>query len=118
MSTGARDGQLGQQPRQVPIRCAVTIAARAVGKGTGYPTHSHVGRARDEDIEVVTDPAPVGQRRHEVAVEPAGLAEVDVLDAGRVAPPGAAQPVGELARGVAPPMQSFRIGGERPIMLS
>ena len=48
---------------------------------------------------MVADPAPVGQRQDEVAVEPAGLAEVDVLDAGRVAQLGAAQTVGELARG-------------------
>ena len=44
---------------------------------------------------MVTDPSPVGQRQDKVAVEPAGLAEVDVLDAGRVTEPGAAQPVGE-----------------------
>ena len=40
-----------------------------------------------------------GQQQDEVAVEPTGLAEVDVLHAGRVAEPCAAQTVGELARG-------------------
>ena len=98
-SVGARDGQLGQQPRQAPIRCAVSIAARAVGEGAGYPTLSHAGRSGDEDIEVVADPASVGERQHEVLVEASGLAEVDVLDAGRVTQPGAPEPVGELARG-------------------
>ena len=48
---------------------------------------------------MVADPAPVGERQHEVLVEASGLAEVDVLDAGRVTQPGAAQTVGELARG-------------------
>ena len=37
-SVGARDGQLGQQPRQAPIRCAVSIAARAVGEGPRFET--------------------------------------------------------------------------------
>ena len=53
-----------------------------------------------------TYPAPVGQRQDEGLVEAAGLAEVDVLDAGGVPPLqargagselGAAQPVGELS---------------------
>ncbi len=48
---------------------------------------------------MVADPAPVGERQHEVAVEPAGLSEVDVLDARCVTQPSAPQPVGELARG-------------------
>ena len=96
---GARDGQLGEQAWEAPVRGGVSVAARAVSEGAGYPTLSHAGRPRDQDVEVVTDPAPVGQRQDEVAVEASGLAEVDVLDAGRVTEPGAAQPVGELARG-------------------
>ena len=96
---GARDGQLGQQPREAPIRGAVSIAACAVGEGARYPTLSHPGRSGDEAVEMLADPAPVGERQHEVTVEPAGLSEVDVLDARRMTQPGAPQPVGELARG-------------------
>ena len=50
---------------------------------------SDAGRPDDEDAEVFADPAPVGQRQDEVLVEPAGRAEVDVLDACIVSEPGA-----------------------------
>ena len=74
------------------IRCG-TRCERGRRISNSFPP----GRPRDEDIEVVAGPAPVGEREHEVAVEATGLAEVDVLDAGRVSESGASQPVGELA---------------------
>ena len=44
------------------------------------------------------DPAPVGEGEDELPVEAAAVSEVDVLDAGLMLEPGAAQPVGELPR--------------------
>lgn len=44
---GARDGQLGEQPCQAPVRGAVSVAARAMGKGTSDPRFSDAGRSSD-----------------------------------------------------------------------
>ena len=46
-TVGARDGQLGQQPREAPVRGGVSIAARAVGECAGNPRLSHPGQASD-----------------------------------------------------------------------
>ena len=94
---GASDGQLGQQPREAPVRGAVSQAARAMGERARYPGFSDPGRPGDQQVEVVADPAPVGQRQDEVLVEAARLTEVDVLHTGRVPESGPSQPVGELA---------------------
>jgi len=98
-SIGACDGEVGEQPGGSPVRGAVSVTARAVGQGTSEPRFADAGWPSDEDVEVFADPAPVGQRQDEVLVEPAGLSEVDVLDACGVAQLGAPQPVGELSRG-------------------
>ena len=44
---GARDGQLGEQAWEAPVRDGVSVAARAVSEGAGYPTLSHAGQASD-----------------------------------------------------------------------
>ena len=44
---GARDGQLGEQPCQAPVRGAVSIAARAMGERAGNPRFSDAGRSSD-----------------------------------------------------------------------
>ena len=56
-----------------------------MGKGAGNPRFSDAGRTGDEDVEALSDPAPVGERQDEVFVQPSRLSEVDVLDARAVA---------------------------------
>ena len=96
-SVGACDGQFAQQPRQAPVRGAVSIAARAMGQRTSEPGLSHAGRTGDEAVEVLADPASIGERQDEVLVQSSRLSEVDVFDARGVAKLRAAQPVGELS---------------------
>ena len=62
----------------------MAVAAGAVGERAGDPTLADAGRPADEDVEVVADPAPVGEREDERLVEAAAVPEVDVLEAGVV----------------------------------
>ena len=96
-AVGARDGQRAQQPGDAQVQRAVTVAAGAVGQRAGYPALADAGRAADQDVEVLADPASVGEREDQLLVEAAAVPEVNVLDAGVVLQLGPPQPVGELA---------------------
>ena len=96
-SVGAGDGQRAEQPGQAQVEGAVAVAAGAVGERASDPALADAGRPADQDVEMLSDPAPVGEREDERLVEAAAVPEVDVLDAGVVLEPGATQPVRELS---------------------
>ena len=97
-SVGSRNGQRTQQPGHAEVQRAVSVAAGAVGEGARYPAFAHAGWPADQDVEMLADPASVGEREDQLPVEPARVPDVDVLDAGVVLEPGSSQPVGELSR--------------------
>ena len=97
-SVGSRDGQRTQQPGHAEVQRAVSVAAGAVGESARYPALSHAGCSADQDVEMLADPASIGEREDQLPVEPARVTEVDVLDAGVVLEPGSSQPVGEPSR--------------------
>ena len=81
-AVAAGDGEVVQQPRQSQVQRGESVAAGLMGERTGEPGLSDAARSGDEDVEVLAQPAPAGKREDEGLVESAGVAEVDVLDAG------------------------------------
>ena len=58
--------ELKSRDDRTQVERAVAVAAGAVGERAGDPTLADAGRPADEDVEVVADPAPVGEREDEV----------------------------------------------------
>ena len=81
-AVAAGDGEVVQQPRQSQVQRGEPVAAGLIGERTGEPGLGNAERSGDEDVEVLAQPAPGGKREDEGLVESAGVAEVDVLDAG------------------------------------
>ena len=75
-------GDVVQQPRQSQVQRGECVAAGLMGERAGEPGFADAARSGDEDVEVLAQPAPRGEGEDEGLVESAGVAEVDVLDAG------------------------------------
>ena len=86
------EGQVFEQGRGADVYGAVAFAAGLVGQGAGDVALADAGGPGNEAIVVFSNPAATGQREHGVFVEVSGVAVVDVLDGGREAQPGFAQP--------------------------
>ena len=61
-----------------------------VSERASDPTLARAARAGDQDIGGIADPGAVAEAEHEAAVEPAGAAQIDILEAGVLV--GAAEP--------------------------
>ena len=76
------DPQLGEQPRHALVLSLVAFETCFVGERAGDPGLARAARTGDQDIGAVADPRAVAEAENDVAVEAAGAAQVDVLEAG------------------------------------
>ena len=68
------------------------VAARLVAERAGEPRLPDAGRAFDDQVLLLLDPAAWRQLLEQRAIETARRAVVDILDGGAVAQPGISQP--------------------------
>ena len=95
-SVAAGDGNVVQQPREAQVQRGESVAAGLMGERAGEPGLADAARSGDEDVEVLAQPAPGGEGEDEGLVESAGVAEIDVLEAGvGMAQLRAAQSIGQ-----------------------
>ena len=76
------DPQLGEQPWHALVLGLAAFKAGFVGERASDPTLARAARAGDQDIGGIADPGAVAEAEHEAAVEPAGAAQIDILEAG------------------------------------
>ena len=76
------DGDVVQESWEAQVQRGEAVAAGLMGERAGEPGLPHAARSGDEDVEVLAQPAPASEGEDEGLVESAGVAEVDVLDAG------------------------------------
>ena len=77
----ARQGQIAEQSRDALIEHGAIVAAGFVAERRGEPALADAGRAADQEIDAVADPATLNEAGEQRTVEPARGAVVDVLDA-------------------------------------
>ena len=85
VTAGEREG--GEQPRHAVIEDGEVLPAGLVAEGAGEPTFADAARAGDQQITPCADPVAGGELEEQRAIETAGGAEVDILDAGLMAQP-------------------------------
>ena len=96
-AVAAPDGELMEQARHAEVARREAAATRPLNEGTGKEALADAGGAGDEQIVVVGDPGAAAQGEDLLAVEPAGVGEVDGLERGGIAELGRLQPPGQLA---------------------
>ena len=89
--------QLLQEAWQPEVHRAVSLSTGFVGERAGEVGLADAGRADDEHVVMLLDPGTLGQLQEQRLIQPAAVAEVDVLDTGRLAQLGLLQSRGELA---------------------
>ena len=85
VAAGEREG--GEQPRHAVIEDGQVLPAGLLAEGAGEPAFADAAGAGDQQITPRADPVAVGELEEQRAIEPAGSAEVDILDAGLMAQP-------------------------------
>ena len=88
----AGEREFGEQLRNSLIENRAVVAASPVTEGTSKPRFAHAGRPAQNQIVVRIDPLGIGELLEQSAVEAARGPVIDVLDAGRLAQSGIAQP--------------------------
>ena len=73
------DGQCRQEARQAHVEGGTPLSARLIGQSTGKEGLADAGRAANQHILVVTDPAAGHQARKQGPVEATRMAEIDIL---------------------------------------
>ena len=91
----AGEREFGEELGNPLIENRAVVAASLVTEGTGKPTFADPGRPAQDQIVVRVDPLSIGELVEESAIEPAWGPVIDVLDAGRLAQSGIAQPGGK-----------------------
>src|SRR5664280_3569716 len=91
-SVATREGEGLEEPRHARIEDRVVVATRLVAEGRGQPALADAGWADERQIVVSVDPFVLGQPLEQGAVKTAGIAIVDVFDAGLLTQFGDAQP--------------------------
>ncbi len=81
----ARDGQRLEKPRGAEVADGESPAAGVVSEGAGEVALSRAGGTGDDAVFVAAQPVAFGEGMHEGLVQSAGLAVVDVFDAGVLA---------------------------------
>lgn len=94
-AVAAGERQIVEQSRDALIEHGAIVATGLVAERRGEPTLANAGRAADQEIDVVVDPAALDKLSEQRAVETARGAVVDVLDARLLAQLGVAQASGE-----------------------
>src|SRR5690348_3129944 len=110
----AGEREFGEELGNPLIENRAVVAASPVTEGTSKPRFAHAGRPAQNQIVVRVDPLAVGELLEEGAVEAAWGSVIDVLDAGRLAQSGIAQPgckplvaaMGELGAKASSPARS------------
>ena len=85
-----------EQARHVEVARREAAATRPLDEGTGEEALADARGAGDEQIVVVCDPGAAAQGEDLLAVEPAGVGEVDGLERGGITELGRLQPQGRL----------------------
>jgi hypothetical protein len=80
-AVAAGERQIVEQSRDALIEHGAIVATGLVAERRGEPTLADAGRAADQEIDAVVDPATLNEAGEQRTVEPARGAVVDVLDA-------------------------------------
>ena len=107
VAAGEREG--GEQTRHAMIEDGQVFPAGLLAEGTGEPAFADAAGAGDQQITSRADPVAGGELEEQRAIEPAGSAVVDVLDAGGMAQPAARARARTASGGAASP--HVRAGG-------
>src|SRR3954470_2524981 len=91
----AGEREFGEELGNPLIENRAVVAASPVTEGTSKPRFAHAGRPAQNQIVVRVDPLAIGELLEERAIEAAWGPVIDVLDAGRLAQSGIAQPGGK-----------------------
>src|SRR5438874_10011195 len=88
----AGEREFGEELGNPLIENRAVVAASLVSEGTSKPRFAYAGRPAQNQIVVRVDPLTIRELLEERAVEAAWGPVIDVLDAGRLAQSGIAQP--------------------------
>ncbi|MPC76250.1 hypothetical protein E2C01_070657 [Portunus trituberculatus] len=80
-TVAARESEVIEQPRNTLIEHGAIVTAGLVAERRGEPALADAGRAADQQVGMVIDPAALDKLGEQRAVEAARGAVVDVLDA-------------------------------------
>ncbi|BBB96623.1 hypothetical protein AB7M47_002490 [Bradyrhizobium elkanii] len=80
-AVAACERQLVEQTRDALVEHGAIVATGLVAERRGEPALADAGRAADQEIDAVVDPATLNEAGEQRTVEPARGAVVDVLDA-------------------------------------
>lgn len=94
-AVAARESEVIEQPGNTLIEHGAIVTAGLVAERRGEPALADAGRAADQQVGMVVDPASLDKLGKQWAVEAARGAVVDVLDARLLAQLGVAQASGE-----------------------
>ena len=84
-SVAATDRELVEQARRAHIGGGEAMATRALDKGGGQPRFADPGRARDQQIVVIPNPAARAEAEDDLARQAARRGEIDILERGGIA---------------------------------
>ena len=99
VTAGEREG--GEQARHAVVEDGEVLPAGLVAEGAGEPAFADAAGPGDQQITPCADPVAGGELEEQRAIETAGSAEVDVLDAGLMAQPRRPGAASRSAFGVA-----------------
>lgn len=94
-AVAARESEVIEQPRNTLIEHGAIVTAGLVAKRRGEPALADAGRAADQQVGMVVDPAALDKLREQRAIEATRAAVVDVFDARLLAQLRVAQAGGE-----------------------
>ena len=94
-AVAARESEVIEQPRNTLIEHGAIVTAGLVAERRGEPALADAGRAADQQVGMVVDPAALDKLGEQRAIEAARGAVVDVLDARLLAQLRVAQAGGE-----------------------
>ena len=92
-AVASTDRELVEQPRGSDVCRREAVPARTLDEGRGQPRFPDPGRSRDQQIVVITDPAPRAEAEDRFAIQAARRREVDILERSRVPQLRVAEPL-------------------------
>src|SRR5207237_2411402 len=95
LAVDAGEGELVEKPGKPLIAHREPATRGLVADGASEETLAATGRAQDQNVVVLVQPAAAGEAVDQAAVETARSAVVDILEAGGLAQLGKAQTLGE-----------------------
>src|SRR5712671_4586288 len=95
LAVDAGEGELVEKPGEPLIAHREPITRRLVAESASDKAFAGAGRAQDQNVVVLVQPAAAGEAVDQAAVETARSSVVDILEAGGLAQLGKAQTLGE-----------------------